>query len=181
MRPQIIPSSFRGGGKEGDFSWMIKNPKYDDSMFIFNENVESFKKKDKHAGGGNAVIRPYVYSNPVRAIGIPTGYVSTRSNKHHGGFKSLDSEAKEIIDEAFDKAIEVIKKNRPKRIFYSAKKDGSLGSSIFQINDDVIKYITRRIKDLENIDYSDVGGSESIKIERSVLVSVRKVSKEEVF
>lgn len=56
---KLVPSIFSGRNKLGDFSWMIKQPEYNDALFIFNDNQEAFYGKLKRKGCGNAVIRPY--------------------------------------------------------------------------------------------------------------------------
>ena len=69
---QVIGSIFGGGGKAGDFGWMIQQPEYDDALFIFNDNEEqflAFRKNPKSGagcarGGGNAIIRPYQCAEP---------------------------------------------------------------------------------------------------------------------
>ena len=35
---QVIPIQFTGRNKYGDFNWMIKEPEYANSLFIFNDN-----------------------------------------------------------------------------------------------------------------------------------------------
>ena len=65
---------------------MIEQPEYADALFVFNDNEGEFRAHQGHApgarrchaGGGNAVIRPYQCEDPPRAAGIPTG--------DHGGY-----------------------------------------------------------------------------------------------
>ncbi|MBQ0721746.1 MAG: hypothetical protein KBT89_16275 [Gammaproteobacteria bacterium] len=61
---KIIASVFSGDGKVGDFGWMITQPEYAKTFFIFNDNVSQFKIHQDHPndpsgcsiGGGNAII-----------------------------------------------------------------------------------------------------------------------------
>ena len=97
---QLISVSFTECGVYGDFEWMLRQPQFEDALFLFNENVESFYNGYKKSGKGNAVIRPYRYTNPVRALPIPTGYIGVNEEGWRGGFRRLDHTTKEIIDEA---------------------------------------------------------------------------------
>lgn len=144
---EIVPIIYSGSNKYGDFSWMIRQPEYQDSLFIFNDNIES--KTSYTNGGGNASIRSYNINNPNINIplsaGIPTGSVITR------GFESLTETNKKYIDDSIEIIKELISKYKYKKIFYSAEKNGLLGQSIFKISDDVVKYITNEINLLKNI------------------------------
>ena len=76
-------------GEYGDFGWMIKQPEFEDCLFVYNENFLQWSDEtDYRPGGGNAIIRPY---RDTQAIGIPTG--------HHGGFQTIASVA-DIIRKA---------------------------------------------------------------------------------
>jgi hypothetical protein len=168
--PTVVGVQFQGGGKYGDFGWMIKQPQYKDDLFIFNDNVEDFEKKSRHAGDGNAIIRPYGFSNPPMAKGIPTGYLLTRSGPHYRGFKYLDDTVKSIIDRSVNDIEQIVKKRKVRNIYYSAKKDSTLGTGIFQVAPDVLTYITEKILFLQNIEYGDD--------KPSMLMMVRDVSKQ---
>ena len=68
----LTPSVFVQPGAAGDFSWMIEQPDWRQTLFIFNDNeTQSRVFLDQvatgaidvgssacQAGGGNAVIRP---------------------------------------------------------------------------------------------------------------------------
>lgn len=167
--PQVLGIQFDGGGKYGDFGWMITRPEYKDDFFIFNENVEDFQSKSRSKGGGNAIIRPYVFSNPPMAGGIPAGYKDNIKSPHYKGFKHLDDEVKSLIDGAVDAIAKIVKKRKVRHIYYiSRPNDGILGSSIFKVDENVLKYITDQIKSLSNITYDG----------ESILESVRKISKQ---
>lgn len=138
----VTPTSYRGNGKEGDFSWMSKQPKYKDSLFVFNDNEEQYISKSCSAGGGNAVVRPLQCQNPPRALGVPTGSFKGK------GYKSLTPQAKKLIDESIERIRDSIRKYRYDRIIYSVNKDGYIGTGIFNVGDDVRKYITTKLQSL---------------------------------
>ena len=147
---KVIGSIFSGGGKDGDFAWMIKQVEYNDALFVFNDNEMQYKAHrddptDRSGsgctpGGGNAVIRPYQYKSPPRAAGIPTG-------PH---YESLTPEIKQLIDEAIATIKSIAAREHCSRIIYSAANaNGDLGTSIFRVGDSVKKYIGSRLKSLE--------------------------------
>ena len=57
MPIEIIGTVYKGNGLYGDFEYMIKSGKYENSLFIFNDNEISHQTCDK--GRGNAIIRKY--------------------------------------------------------------------------------------------------------------------------
>lgn len=147
---KVIGSIFGGGGKDGDFAWMITQDYYRDALFVFNDNEAQYKAHREQAtklggsgcapGGGNAVIRPYQCQTPPRAAGIPTG----------PNYDSLAPCVKEIIDEAIATIKRIALKERYNRIIYSAANaTGDLGTSIFHVGDNVKEYIVNQLKGLE--------------------------------
>jgi hypothetical protein len=139
----VIGSQFGGGGKPGDFGWMIHQPHYDDALFIFNDNEAEFYAHHGHApgsakchaGGGNAGIRPFQCQLPQRAAGIPTG----ASGK---GYSQLDDHVRSVIDDALQAIRDLVDTGRYGRLVYSAENAaGDLGTGIFQVSDDVKRYI----------------------------------------
>lgn len=150
---KLVPSGFKGRNKEGDFSWMINRPEYNDVLFIFNDNQEQFiafieylrSGKNKgmacSIGGGNAVIRPYQCSIPPKAAGIPTGSRGT-------GYQNLEV-AKPYIDRAIEYINGLLKSGNYKRVMYSASRDGrTLGASIFSPSTEVKEYIVSSLEKL---------------------------------
>ena len=141
---RVYGEVFNGVGKIGDFNWMIKQPEYKDTLFVFNDNTEQF---DNHravptsgpgcdAGGGNAIIRPYQCEDPPRALGIPTG----------PGFDKLTAEVKAYIDKAVDQIAVTVSRYGYKRVMYNAADgSGRLGTHIFSVGDDVKDYIVARL------------------------------------
>jgi hypothetical protein len=149
---EVIGTVFTGAGQDGDFRWMIEQPEYADALFIFNDNEEQFlayrrNRRDRFGcapGGGNAAIRPYRCTDPVRAAGIPTGADRT-------GYRHLTPEVREVIDDAFSVVRELIATGRYERIFYSAADEtGRLGTGIFDVATDVKEYIVSQLKGLSH-------------------------------
>ena len=138
--PTVVPSVFSKRNQEGDFKWMIEQYKYDDCLFIFNENIEWYEKS--FASQGNACIRNYnqfgIY-DPPRAMGVITGTLK------NGGFTSLDEKTKKYINYSIDEIKKVIKKYKYKKVYYSAEEDGLIGTSIFKVDATVIQYITDKL------------------------------------
>ena len=146
----VIGSKFRGGGKGGDFGWMIRQPDYHDALFIFNDDEESFRGHRRHspgsaqchAGGGNATIRPFQCQVPQRAAGIPTGADGK-------GYQRLDDHVRGVIDDALLAIRDRVATGRYGRIIYSAENAaGDLGTGIFQVSDDVKRYIVEGLRKL---------------------------------
>lgn len=152
MAIRLKPSVFTGRtGEEGDFSWMLKQPQYKKSLFIFNDNVsqsQAFLKQwqagavDQSSsacspGAGNGAIRPAQCESPPRAIGIPTG----------PGFASL-ADGKQDIDKALSAVGTLLATGNYDQAIYSASKHDPniLGSGTFDVPDDVLKYIPSELK-----------------------------------
>ena len=146
MPPKVIPTQFTKRNQYGDFKWMIQQEEYQNALFIFNDDIESIASYKNTKG--NACIREYNSNNPnieiLQSAGIPTG-----SRKKKKGFQKLDSEAQEYIDTALEKIKGLIQKHSYETVFYSADRDGILGSKLFKPCDDVIVYITAKILELE--------------------------------
>jgi hypothetical protein len=136
----VIPTTFAGMCKHGDFKWMISLPEHKDSLFVYNENAEDWFFERMHPGGGNACIRPFRNEN---AIGIPTGHMGR-------GFSSLGERmftvpfdsAKDAIDVSLSVLKERASSGRFSRVFFSSDRDGLLGCGIFYVHPSVLRYIT---------------------------------------
>lgn len=151
MNVQIIASQFNGIGKKGDFNYMIKRDMSSEedplTLYIYNDNCESYYSNSYRAGAGNAIIRQYNKFNPKIkrpfSAGIPTG------SFEHGGFSKLDNVALHVIRGSLDMIKKIIETYSIKTIYYSTNNNiGTLGTSIFDVNEDVINYITNKIKKL---------------------------------
>lgn len=137
---QVIGVKFVKPNQFGDFNWMSNQEEYSDALFIFNDNEEYHNTC--RGGAGNAVMRRYnKYSklSKPKSAGIPTGTLE------YGGYQKLDKYSLTQIDNAIDEIIQLIHKHKYKQIYYSSELDGKLGTSIFVVNDKVIKYITYRL------------------------------------
>ncbi len=135
----------------GDFKYMIYeniNNNTHDSLFIYNDNEESKDNKSYGNGAGNAVIRRFncnnpKYTNKPYSAGIPTGTL------RDGGYNELNENSKKYIDESVNEIKLLIETHKYKNLYYSIDElDGKLGTSIFNVNDDVIDYITNKIHKL---------------------------------
>jgi hypothetical protein len=140
----VIGTVFAGKGKEGDFEWQIRSGKYENALFVFNEDEK--RVGWKKAGRGNAVIRKWNHvacPDRPRAVGIFTG-------GSQGGYKVLNPEIQKKIDSCFDHLQKIMSKHGYTTIYYSAKPNGLLGTSIFEVAPEVLEYITKRLKDLQH-------------------------------
>lgn len=148
---QIYGTIFYEREKYGDFKHMIKTNKYNDALFIYNDNEEQYNSCSCVSGGGNAVIRSYnIYNKTLKeplSFGIPTGTLND------GGYEQLNLKNKKIIDDSIKNIYYIITKYNKKRIFYSSKDfSGILGTGIFQVSQDVLKYITKKLYSLSEHD-----------------------------
>ena len=143
----VIGTVFDGRHKVGDFDWMIKSGNYDDSLFIFNDDVK--RNKWKKGGKGNSIIRKYnKYANPrnPKSVGIVTGCKK--------GFASLTDEVRSRIDKNLNEVVKTLQSMQYRKVYYSAKTpNGLLGTGIFKVGKDVLEYITLQIHELEKIDF----------------------------
>jgi len=133
-------SVYTGAGKVGDFEWMIKQPEYARSLFIFNDNETQFKAFHANqpaglsGGGGNAVIRPFQGGAHPRAAGIPTG--------DGAGYQHLSAHVKGVIDEALGYIKNLLKSGHYNEIVFCTDSTGqTIGSGIYDIAPAVKNYI----------------------------------------
>lgn len=141
----VIPSTYSGSGKAGDFEWMLNQPEHERTLFIFNDNEEQFDAFVKGEssgftrGGGNAAIRPFRKMSPPRAAGVPTG-------KSGRGYSSLDEPTKAKIDQALAVITELLETGNYDSIVFSANKTKTdIGTSIHCVGADVRAYIFGRL------------------------------------
>jgi hypothetical protein len=140
MKIRKVKSVFTRPETEGDFAWMIEQPKYARSLFIFNDNETQFKAfhanepNGLHAGGGNAIIRPFQRGVHPRASGIPTG--------DGGGYQHLDAHVMGVIDEALEYIKNLLESGRYDEIVFCTDPTGqTLGTGIHNVAPAVKKYI----------------------------------------
>ena len=141
----VIPSTYSGSGQLGDFEWMLNQPEYDRTLFIFNDNEEQFdafvngESSGFTRGGGNAAIRPFRKMSPPRAAGVPTG-------KSGRGYSSLDEPTKAKIDQALTVIIDLFETGNYDSVVFSANKtQNDIGTGIYHVGADVRAYIYRRL------------------------------------
>jgi hypothetical protein len=150
MTVTVAGSTFTGRGRPGDFTWMIEQPAWSGTLFVFNDNEEQFRawQRDPRqgagcsAGGGNAAIRPWRCADPPRAAGVPTG-------RGGQGYAALTDDVRAILDEAIEVIDALLETGRYSGVLYSAgASDGDLGTGIFTVGEEVRRYIVRRLRDL---------------------------------
>lgn len=149
MSAELTGVNYDRPGEYGDFAWMIEQDEYRDSLFVFNDNEEQFLafRTDPRPswacteGGGNAVIRPYQCQDPPRAAGIPTGSSGR-------GYGHLDDHVRSMIDRAISEIGELVEAGRYERVFFSSDGAGGLGTGIFEVAEDVKRYIVDSLKNV---------------------------------
>ena len=132
VRVRVSGSIFSGGGKAGDFGWMIQQEKYARTLFVYNDNEEqfdAFRRGDRPSGcsvgGGNGVIRPYQCLTPPKAIGVPTGSRGV-------GYTDLAGHAKTKIDQAIASIRTLAETGNYDTVLFSqAARGRTLGAGIF--------------------------------------------------
>lgn len=138
---KIIKTIYEGRNEYGDFNFMIKQEEYDNALFIFNDNIEDHFNCVK--GGGNAIIRKYNRYSKLekpKSAGIPTGSLE------NGGFDKLNEVTKFIVLTAIQEIKDLIVKYKYDTVIYAIdKKTGKLGTSIFDVDDNVIDFIDEQI------------------------------------
>ena len=146
---RVIKSRFHGGGKEGDFAWMIKQPHHQGTLFLFNDNEGEFYTHfngGQHrcgVGGGNAGIRPYQCLTVPQAIGIPTG--THDSGPRYMGYRSLDDHVKKVLADAFQQIELLLQTGRYSAMAFSWDDTTKLGGRIFETAQPVRDYIVEQI------------------------------------
>lgn len=149
----------------GDFSWMVKQKEYENTLFLYNENFLASLENEPSKGEGSAAIRPlgYKFSEVPRAAGIPTGW-SVLSD----GFTNMDRFTRLAIDHSFEH-VKLILRDHPNIthiIFSCSSKDHSrIGSNIFDIAEEVVSYISEKIQSLSTFDPTNL--KEHAALERS--------------
>lgn len=166
---EVVPLTFTGAGKVGDFGWMITQPEYQSDLFIFNDNEESNEQYRSRimdnntdvinqngaclAGGGNAIIRPYrcLHGRKDRpqSAGLPTGFRPINEFNMRG-YQSLD-EASKGATWAMNYITSLVKSGQYHRVYFSVDDKGILGQGIFAIDPQVRVYFTNFLLNLANV------------------------------
>jgi hypothetical protein len=145
----VLKSRFEGAGREGDFSWMILQPQYDRTLFVFNDNEEQFYAHfngTEHccsAGGGNAAIRPWQCGDEPRATGVPTGCY--QPGPHQLGYSALDSHVRRAIADALAQIVRLLRTGRFDTLAFSWDDRTHLGGRIFDTAQDVRDHIVAEL------------------------------------
>ena len=144
---KIIGSHYNKDDPNTDFKKMIVQPEYENTLFIFNDNVRDHVTNE--SGGGNAYIRKYnkyrTDDKKPQSAGISTGPGTTGL-----GFPSLDLTTKNVIDGEIQEIKNLIKRYKYNTVIWSQNKHtGKLGVAIFNPHQDVIDYITTQIINLD--------------------------------
>lgn len=154
MSPLVVRGMpFEGKGVEGDFAWMIKDPAYSSTIFVFNDNVVDGAVAKPHDGAGSAAIRTWSWKyGPVtefpRALGVPTGW-----SVFSGGFRmdgnELEPFAARAITLAFERLVLACAQHDVDQVIYSCDKTDPLcrrlGCGIFALEPPVLRFIEDRL------------------------------------
>ena len=134
---------------------MMRDPQYDDAVFIFNDNVVDANTFPVFQGAGSAAVRPRSlrYSNDVTrscSIGIPTGWSSLT-----GGFKVTQKGIEEFACRAIVLEIErllifAIEHPHIKRIIFScdANDTSRIGQAVFKLSTALVDFIMLKLNAL---------------------------------
>ena len=140
----LFPIVYNPYDPSTDFYNLIRDEKYDDAIFLFNDNFHD--RNCSHPGGNSARIRPFTFQNPPKAMGISTGWSSGE-----GGFRSLNKDVEDAIFICFE-VLNLLLFDNPhiKRVFYSCDRNNhkSLGYAIFSPCKEVISFITEKIQNI---------------------------------
>ena len=148
MNVNIVGTKFTKPNWFGDFKHMIIeniSQNNHESLYIYNDNEECQNNKSYGGGKGNAIIRKFNcynpdYKNKPYSIGVPTGTLKS------GGYTELNDNSKKYIDYIIQEIKKLLNLHKYKYVYYSIDDiSGNIGTYIFEVNDDVIKYITREI------------------------------------
>ena len=150
---------FTGPNQLGDYNYMIKQPEYKNTLFIFNDNKKQHYSWDK--GSGNAVIRPYNYYGWWKIIGLTkplsAGISTGDGMSSDKGYQQLDTDTLHEINLRVDNIRStLLTKFTYDQIIYSGtnkqnpkfKSDSEdlLGISKYEVSKKVREYITQQIK-----------------------------------
>ena len=122
------------------------------ALYVFEDNVSDHGSK--HAGQGNAVIRPYATSakgsHLARAAGISTGL-----SMSSGGYSKLDQDTRLQVDADIQEIKNLFETGRFTEIRFSIAEDGYLSTGIFEVDQTVREYITQELVNLGTLQSLD--------------------------
>ena len=148
-------------GSFGHFAWMVKQPEYQNTLFLFNDNVENFTTDalPTHPdptgmrGNGDATLRPLnrhgwtqrkLAGNQLVAplsAGIPTQI-------GRQGFSALTLEVKAYMDRSLIEIAQLLLLHDYDRVVFSAEVFGKGGKALintFGVHPTVVAYIQQRL------------------------------------
>lgn len=138
--------------RDGDFTFMRTQKKYENSLLIYNDNFCDSLVTEKNTGAGSAAVRDecWRFSDNPRTAGVPTGWSAAS-----GGFDEANKFSQIAIDCALDR-IRLVLTEKPEitEVIFSSSRDDDkkIGSCIFKIEDKIVDYISRRLFELEHFD-----------------------------
>ena len=147
----VLGVVYDGPHKYGDFKWMLKQPEYEDTLFVYNDNVKDNLDPNSMDGAGSAAIRnvSWRFATPPRSVGIPTGW-SVAS----GGFDEMDIYSKRAIDFSIARIWKIIMDSDSKvtKVIYSCSREDKMkiGVSIFQPHSSILNYINDQLHNLQS-------------------------------
>lgn len=130
----------------GDFSWMIKQPEFTKTLFVFNDEEEHYKYYWEFRAGNkfyymacesgpdSASVRPQQCETTPRSYGIPT-------NKNGVGYSDL-SVVKAELDKALTGLKIMLMRGDYDRVAMSMDDDGLIADEGKNLSLEVRKYIT---------------------------------------
>ena len=149
----VEPSYFdeeEGEGKEGDFLWEIEQTRHTYSiepstLYIFNDNDNHHYTTIKGKGNGQIRIYNREAQDKPNSAGISTG--------KNAGFTVLDDEVKRIIHRDVLEIMDILSTGNYDKVKYSKESpdNNTLGTGIFDVNEDVLEYITDLINQLPDL------------------------------
>jgi hypothetical protein len=161
---EVVPTFFHPSRVLGNFGAMLQDSELRSKSFMFfNDNHDQWVFAGLHptirqnAGGGNAIARPWEYCGD--AIGIPTGPYASLDMivvvKMKADEPEITCTVKDVIDEAFNRAVRKQLSNPEKTTFYYSADANDpqgvrLGLGIFAglVGTDVVDLITHKLNTL---------------------------------
>ena len=149
---KVIPVTFKKRGQYGDFAWMIEQSEYQNSILIFNDNIE--QHNTPIPGCGSSVIRQY---NQHSSLLIPRSYGIPTSSNGRGFQNSLDGTMNILNFVAIEELKRLIKKHDYDTLYFPVKDEDKLfDCGIFDVYSNVrraISYSLEIISYLDNESY----------------------------
>jgi hypothetical protein len=139
--PKLISVVYDKTDPSTDFCTLIRMGAHSDAIFLFNDNFEDRNRNIE--GGNSARIRPYAFTSPPRALGIPTGWCVSS-----GGFAALTDDVKSAITFCFERLNTILHLNPHIRyVYYSCDpNDRALfGFAIFKPHSDVRSFLKTKL------------------------------------